>query len=137
MSGGRRLKIASKSVIPASEDTSESQPIDVSELTGEPKPREWIVSGLDPQGRRLEPVRRWRHGEDACLAQQLLYAAGVGGKWLGHRRAGHARLGVFCEDDEDELHRRHNAIKTDLGTPSATRSPIPGFGRASAMTTCW
>jgi RecA-family ATPase len=49
------------------------------------------------------------------LAQQLLYAAGVGGKWLGIDIPPMRGLGVFCEDDEDELHRRHNAIKSDLG----------------------
>jgi hypothetical protein len=29
-------------------------------------------------------------------------------------------LGVFCEDDHDELHRRHNAIKAHLGIIGAT-----------------
>jgi hypothetical protein len=92
----------------------ESQPIDVGELTGEPKKREWIVPDWIPKGVVSSLSGDGGMGK-TLLAQQLLYAVGLGGKWLGLDVPAVRGLGVFCEDDEDELHRRHNAIKTDLG----------------------
>lgn len=92
----------------------ESEPIDVGELAGEPKPREWIVQDWIPKGVVSSLSGDGGMGK-TLLAQQLLYAAGLGEKWLGIDVPATRGLGVFCEDDEDELHRRHNAIKADLG----------------------
>lgn len=104
-----------ETVVPVStDDTLESQPIDVGELTGEPRPREWIVADWIPKGVVTSISGDGGMGK-TLLAQQLLYAAGIGGKWLGIDVPAVRGMGVFCEDDEDELHRRHNAIKTDLG----------------------
>jgi RecA-family ATPase len=103
-----------EAVIPASDDASESAPIDVGELTGEPKKREWIVPDWIPKGVVSSLSGDGGMGK-TLLAQQLLYATGLGGKWLGIDVPAVRGLGVFCEDDEDELHRRHNAIKADLG----------------------
>ncbi len=51
----------------------------------------------------------------SLLAMQLLTAAATGGPWIGlpvrHVRA----LGVFAEDDADELHRRQARINAALG----------------------
>jgi hypothetical protein len=93
----------------------EPGPIDVGELTGEPKEREWIVKDWIPKG--VVSILSGDGGMGkTLLAQQLLYAVGVdGGKWLGIDVPAICGLGVFCEDEEDELHRRHNAIKADLG----------------------
>jgi RecA-family ATPase len=93
----------------------ESGPIDVGKLTGEPKEREWIVKDWIPKG--VVSILSGDGGMGkTLLAQQLLYAVGVGGgKWLGIDVPAVRGLGVFCEDEEDELHRRHNAIKVDLG----------------------
>lgn len=102
------------SEIPAVEAADESEPIDVGELTGEPRPREWVVPDWIPKGVVSSLSGDGGMGK-TLLAQQLLYAAGLGGKWLGIDIAPTRGLGVFCEDDEDELHRRHNAIKADLG----------------------
>jgi hypothetical protein len=99
----------------AAEGTAdESQPIDVGELAGEPRPREWIVQDWIPKGVVSSLSGDGGMGK-TLLAQQLLYAAGLGEKWLGIDVPATRGLGVFCEDDEDELHRRHNSIKADLG----------------------
>lgn len=92
----------------------DADPIFVGDLTGEPKKREWIVEDWIPKGVVSSLSGDGGMGK-TLLAQQLLYAAGVGGKWLGLDVPAVRGLGVFCEDDEDELHRRHNAIKSDLG----------------------
>jgi RecA-family ATPase len=51
------------------------------------------------------------------LAQQLAYAVSLGGRWLGMATTPGPVLGVFCEDDQAELHRRHVAIKAAMGFP--------------------
>jgi hypothetical protein len=101
---------------------NEPDPIDVGDLTGEPKEREWIVKEWIPKG--VVSILSGDGGMGkTLLAQQLLYAVGVdGGKWLGIDVPAIRGLGVFCEDEEDELHRRHNAIKADLGY--ATGNPF-------------
>lgn len=92
----------------------ENVPIKVSELSGEPPERPWLVDQWVPAG-----VVSALYGDGGVgktlIAQQLLYAAGVGGVWLGHQVPKMRGLGVFCEDDSDELHRRHNCIKASLG----------------------
>ena len=97
-------------------DGLEVEPIFVGDLTGEPKKREWIVPDWIPKGVVSSLSGDGGMGK-TLIAQQLLYACGLGGKWLGLDVAPARGLGVFCEDDEDELHRRHNAIKKDLGHP--------------------
>jgi hypothetical protein len=95
----------------------EVNPIWVGDLSGEPKKREWIVPDWIPKGVVSSLSGDGGMGK-TLIAQQLLYAAGTGGKWLGIQLEGGEiirGLGVFCEDDEDELHRRHNSIKADLG----------------------
>lgn len=98
---------------PAAEAETD-EPIAVGALSGEPKPREWFVKDWIPAG-----VVTALYGDGGTgktlLAQQLLYAAGVGGPWLGIDVPKCSGLGVFCEDDADELHRRHNDIKTMMG----------------------
>ena len=100
--------------IPTTDTADESGPIDVGELTGEPRAREWIVPDWIPKGVVSSLSGDGGMGK-TLIAQQLLYAAGLGGKWLGLDVPAVRGLGVFCEDDEDELHRRHNSIKADLG----------------------
>lgn len=92
----------------------ESQPVLVADLSGHPPEREWIVPDWLPKGVVSSLSGDGGMGK-TLVAQQLLYAAGVGGKWLGLDVPKMASLGVFCEDDQDELHRRHVDIKTDLG----------------------
>ena len=92
----------------------DSLPILASDFTGTPPEREWIVPNWLPKGVVSSLSGDGGVGK-TLVAQQLLYAAGVGGQWLGLDVPKLTGLGVFCEDDEDELHRRHVDIKTDLG----------------------
>jgi RecA-family ATPase len=92
-----------------------SAPILVSSLSGEPPERPWLVPEWVPAG-----VVSALYGDGGVgktlIAQQLLYAAGLGAQWLGMDVPKMRGLGVFCEDDGDELHRRHNAIKSSFGS---------------------
>lgn len=94
--------------------SSDDVPIHVPDLTGQPAPREWIAESWIPKG-----VITGLSGDGGMgktlLAQQLIYAAGTGGEWLGMAIPRMRALGVFCEDDRDELHRRHDAIKASQG----------------------
>ena len=98
----------------AASDAAPNEPILVGDLTGQPAPREWVAQDWIPKGVITGISGDGGMGK-TLLAQQLLYAAGVGGKWLGIQIPKMRGLGVFCEDDADELHRRHNAIKAELG----------------------
>lgn len=91
-----------------------SDPIDVGELSGEPKPREWLVKDWIPLGQITNLSGDGGVGK-TLVTQQLLYSAGLGLEWLGIEVPATRGLGVFCEDDQDELHRRHIDIKADLG----------------------
>jgi|GEM_PF-6922820 len=44
------------------------------------------------------------------LAQQLLTACAIGKDWLGKETTSGNAIGLFCEDDDRELHRRQDAI---------------------------
>lgn len=98
----------------ASRDAETSDPIDVGELSGEPRPREWLVKDWIPLGQITNLSGDGGVGK-TLVTQQLLYSAGLGLPWLGIDVPATRGLGVFCEDDQDELHRRHIEIKADLG----------------------
>lgn len=51
----------------------------------------------------------------SLLMQQLMTAAAAGVPWLGMRTDQCRSLGVFCEDDPDELHRRQESINYHYG----------------------
>ena len=78
------------------------------------------------------PVRRWLwqdwipvgttsalYGDGGTgktlLAQQLMTSCAVGAPFLGMSVMKCRTIGVFCEDDPDELHRRQAAINAELG----------------------
>lgn len=72
-------------------------------------PRKWIVQDLVPA--RTVSILSAHGGVGKTIATlQLLAAAASGGSWLGRDISPIACFGVFAEDDEDELHRRLNAI---------------------------
>lgn len=110
----KEAKPAPHEVASPAGDPDNSFPILAADLSGTPPEREWIAPDWIPKG-----VVTGLSGDGGMgktlLAQQLLYAAGVGGKWLDMAIPKMRGLGVFCEDDQDELHRRHNAIKKDMG----------------------
>jgi RecA-family ATPase len=92
----------------------DSTPILVADFTGKPPALEWVAKDWLPKGAVSSLSGDGGVGK-TLVAQQLLYAAGTGGLWLGIQIPKLRGLGVFCEDDKDELHRRHLDIKADLG----------------------
>jgi len=89
-------------------------PFQASTLTGTPPEREWLVPEWIPAGTVSSIYGDGGVGK-TLIAQQLLYAAAIGGQWLGLDVPKCRTIGVFCEDDKDELHRRHESIKQAMG----------------------
>lgn len=92
----------------------ESRPIRASDFTGEPPPRRWVVEDWIVEGAVNSLYGDGGLGK-TLLAQQLACAAAIGARWLGLDVAKGSVLAVLCEDEKDELHRRHNDIKATLG----------------------
>jgi RecA-family ATPase len=72
-------------------------------------PRRWIVEGLIPAGNVTMLAGDGGLGK-SLLALQLLTCTAIGKPWLGFGTLACPCLGVFCEDDLDELHRRQADI---------------------------
>jgi len=80
--------------------------IDPIRWQGQPiPPRRWIVEGLVPHGSVTMLGGDGGLGK-SLLTMQLLTAAATGRFWLGETVMPCRALGVFCEDEADELHRR-------------------------------
>ncbi|WFS07762.1 bifunctional DNA primase/polymerase [Methylobacterium sp. 391_Methyba4] len=78
----------------------------------DPPPREWLVDGLIP--RRKTTILTGDGGVGkSLLGQQLLTCVDQGADWLGRKVVQGRVLGVFSEDDTDELWRRQR----DIGAP--------------------
>ncbi len=67
--------------------------------------RQWLVEDWIPAGRVSGLMGRGGVGK-SLIAQQLQAACAMGQPWLGLQTTQCRSLGVFCEDDADELHRR-------------------------------
>jgi RecA-family ATPase len=89
--------------------------IDPRSWAGQPIPqRQWIVPDWVPCGVVTGLYGPGGYGK-SLLALQLMTATALQRHWLGVPVADAApSLGVFCEDDEEELHRRQDAINTQL-----------------------
>jgi RecA-family ATPase len=87
------------------------QAIDLAAWASEPVPeRRWIVPDLIPE-RNVTLLGGDGGVGKSLLALQLAVACALGGRdWIGHRTRSCRVLGYFCEDDEDELHRRLSPI---------------------------
>lgn len=76
--------------------------------------REWLVEGWLPKG-----VVTLLYGDGGVgktlLAQQLMTACATGHHWIGLPVPQCPVFGIFCEDDEDEVHRRQNSINASFG----------------------
>lgn len=85
-----------------------------SDWVGEPPPREWEVRDWIPKG---EVVLLYGEGGvgKTLLAHQYAIAAATGTSWLGQETRQARVMCFFCEDGEDELHRRHIDISRALG----------------------
>ncbi|MCB9957975.1 MAG: AAA family ATPase [Rhodospirillaceae bacterium] len=84
-------------------------------LQGRPVPeRRWIVGDWLPMGQTTSLYGAGGTGK-TLLAQQLATCVATGRQWL-HLPTHRCRaLAVFCEDDEDELHRRQHDINSHYG----------------------
>lgn len=80
-------------------------PFNVSDRTDEPKPREWIVDAAVM--RRTVCLLTGAPGlGKSLLLQQLCCSVSLGQPWLGREVIPARALGIFTEDDNDELQRR-------------------------------
>ncbi len=79
-----------------------------------PAPQEWEVENWIP---RHEVTLLYGDGGvgKTLLAHQYATAAATGRKWLGQPTRAARVMCFFCEDDENELHRRQSAINQSLG----------------------
>jgi len=87
-------------------------PIDLADL---PIPdREWIVEDWLPVGTVTALYGDGGVGK-TLLAQQLMASTAMGCHWCGWPVMQCRSLGLFCEDDEAELHRRQAKINAAVG----------------------
>jgi RecA-family ATPase len=97
------------------EKVSELYAINPVDLEFKPVPdREWIVPEWLPVGCTTASYGDGGVGK-TLLTQQLMTCAATGTPWCGQEVTQCRSFGVFCEDDEDELHRRQNRICDRLG----------------------
>lgn len=75
----------------------------------EPPPHDWIVDGCFLRGTVAMLSGDGGLGK-SLLMQQLCTAAALGKAWLGLDTKPSRTFAMFCEDDEDELHRRQADI---------------------------
>lgn len=87
---------------------------------GDPPPRQWVVQEWVPRSSVTALFGRGGHGK-SLLAQQLAVAVSNGLDFLGISTTGGPVLGLFCEDDTDELLRR-GATLFDAGMMDAAES---------------
>jgi RecA-family ATPase len=92
-------------------------PFNVSEFVGEAPKRQWLVKDWIPAGTVCSIYGDGGIGK-TLIAQQMQYAGAVGGLWLGLQMPKVRSLGVYCEDERDEIHRRHDSITKMMGYTS-------------------
>lgn len=89
---------------------SEISFVDFSALAfSEPPPRQWIVQEWVPRNAVTALFGRGGHGK-SLLAQQMAVAVANGMNFLEVSTVTGPVLGLFCEDDADELLRRGSAL---------------------------
>lgn len=77
-------------------------------------PRKFIVDEWLPAGTVTINYGDGGVGK-TLLAQQLMTSCATGRPWCGLAVEPCFAVGLFCEDDEDELHRRQDAINREYG----------------------
>ncbi len=89
--------------------------VDPRSLAEKPVPeRRWIIRDWLPFGYTTALYGDGGTGK-TLLAQQLMTSCATGVRWLGMPTMQCPVFGLFCEDDEDELHRRQDAINASSG----------------------
>jgi len=91
-----------------------SGPFRASAFSGDAPERQWVVKDWIVQGAVNSLYGDGGLGK-TLLAQQLACSVSLGVPWLGLPVSKGSVLAVLCEDDKNELHRRHNAIKAAMG----------------------
>ena len=105
-------------VEPGPPEIREGNIIDPREWTAPAPLREWLVQDWIPLGTVTGLYADGGVGK-SLLMQQLLTSTACGLPWLGMDVRGGPAFGMFCEDDQDELHRRQEAINRGLGVEMA------------------
>jgi hypothetical protein len=90
-----------------------AKPLDLSPVAvwaerPEPRPREWIVEGLIPAAKVTSLFGNGGLGK-TLLALQIGLHVSLARRVFGLTTLGGGVLGIFCEDEEDELNRRLRA----------------------------
>ncbi len=84
-------------------------------LAGMPVPeRRWMVRDWMPWRQTTALYGDGATGK-SLLAQQLMTAAALGQPWVGLEVTPCRALAIFCEDDNDELHIRQDALNAQYG----------------------
>ena len=104
----------------------------------QPPPREWVVDEYVPRRAVTALFGPGGHGK-SLVAQQLASSVANKKPWLGLNVAAGPVLGIFCEDDRDEMLRRGQDIFNDLklapGEGSANLYLDARAGKPNAMVT--
>ncbi len=92
-------------------------------------PRKWVVPDWIPCG-----VVTALYGDGgigkSLLAQQLQSACATGSAWAGQTAETVNSLGVYCEDDENELLRRQTGINSLYGCDQSSLAAVRFISRA-------
>ncbi len=96
----------------------------------EPIDREWVVPGCVPCGEVTLLTGPGGLGK-SILAIQLQVAMAGGLDWLGYETHQGASIGLYCEEDHNELARRFQTVRRRLGVPwedlaRAVYAPLKG-----------
>ena len=104
---------------------SDGKVCDPSQLEGRDVPeRQWLVKGMIPEGTVTLFTGDGGVGK-SLLMQQLCTATALGHDWLGIPTKACRSFALFCEDDNEELHRRQVDIC------NATTTPLSDISRFS------
>jgi RecA-family ATPase len=109
------LSLQAKKELKKAEDHKPLAVIDPCSLFGMPVPdRQWIVQDWLPVGYTTALYGDGGLGK-TLVVQQLMTSCATARPWLGLAVEPCKVFGLFCEDDEDELHRRQDAINCQYG----------------------
>ncbi len=101
-------------------------------LAGKPVPaRTWLVQDWIPFGQTTALYGDGGAGK-TLLAQTLLTCCATNHQWLGLPAKQCRSIGWFCEDDQDELHRRQHDINAELGVSFADLGDMRWESRVGA-----
>jgi len=112
---GSAIEVASELEVPDEALRFES----VALWHGQPIPdREWAVKNRIP-ARNVTLLSGEGAAGKTLLTQQLAVACSLDNDWLGVRPSPGPFMGLYCEDDRDELHRRFASIAAHYNTTLA------------------